>query len=55
MSPPATSFVTTPLPTAGPNATPVLEPPMLNPTNTATTRPTTSRVDTTHDRCAGSG
>ena len=35
----APTFETVLLPTAGPNATPVEEPPMLKPTNTATRRP----------------
>ncbi len=41
-SPAAVAFPTIRLPTAGPNATPVEEPPMLYPTNTATTTPTAS-------------
>jgi len=45
--PAARSFETTPLPTAGPKATPVEEPPMLNPTNTATAIPITRSSSTT--------
>jgi len=43
ISPAAPSFESTPLPTAGPNATPVEESPTLNPTNTATATPTSNR------------
>jgi len=42
----AVAFRTSLPPTAGPTATPVDDPPMLNPTNTATTRPTASSSDT---------
>jgi len=48
-SPAAVAFRTSLLPTAGPNATPVEEPPMLNPTNAATMMPTTARTVTTSD------
>jgi hypothetical protein len=40
ISPAAPIFEMVSLPTAGPKATPVEEPPMLNPTNTATRMPT---------------
>ncbi len=43
-STPAVNFLTSQLPTAGPKATPVDDPPILNPTNAATNRPTTSSV-----------
>jgi hypothetical protein len=43
---PAVVLRTSREPTAGPNATPVDEPPMLNPTNTATVTPAMSSSDT---------
>jgi hypothetical protein len=42
----AVVFRVTPAPTGGPQTTPVDDPPMLNPTNPATARPTSRRVET---------
>jgi len=46
MSVPAKSFERTPAPTAGPNAGPVVDPPILNPTNSVITSPTAIKTST---------